>query len=53
MWHGILVGKLTGKLHLERLTRRWEDDIKIALRKLCCEVGRRMNWLRFILNGGV
>jgi hypothetical protein len=30
----ILVGKTEGKRVLERLTRRWEDNIKMYLRKI-------------------
>ena len=30
----ILTGKPTGKRHLGRLRRRWEDNIRIDLKKL-------------------
>jgi hypothetical protein len=37
-----LVGKPEGKRQLERLRRRWEDNIKIDLQKVCCG---GMDWI--------
>jgi hypothetical protein len=36
------VGKLEGKKSLGRLRHRWEDNIKIDLREVGCEV---MDWI--------
>jgi hypothetical protein len=41
---------LAGK-PLEKLTRRWEDNINMNLRKIGCDDGRWMNWLSTIPNG--
>ena len=38
----ILTGKPTGKRHLERPRRRWEDNIKMYLEEIGINVG---NWV--------
>jgi hypothetical protein len=35
--HNILVGKPQGKRPLRRARRRWEDNITMDLREICCE----------------
>jgi len=35
--HNILVGKPEGKRPLGRPRRRWEDNITMDLREICCE----------------
>jgi hypothetical protein len=32
----ILTDKHTGKIPLGRSTRRWEDDIRMDLKEICC-----------------
>ena len=44
-----LVGKPEGKIPLGRPRRRWEDNIKIDLRKVGCETG---DWIPFAENRG-
>ena len=41
--HRILVGKPEGKRPLERPRRRWEDNIKMDLREVGCDVGDWIN----------
>jgi hypothetical protein len=47
MWHvcvyGVLVGKPEGKRPLGRPRRRWEDNIKMALREIEID---EANWIR-------
>jgi hypothetical protein len=38
----VLVGKSEGKIPLERLRRRWEDNIKMDLQEVRCGV---MDWI--------
>ena len=42
--YSILVGKPEGKRPLGRPRRRWEDDIKMDLREMCCDPGE---WIFF------
>ena len=35
----VLVGKLKGKIFLGRPKRRWEDNIKMNLREVGCDLG--------------
>ena len=37
--HRVLVGKPEGKRPLWRPRRRWEDNIKMYLREVCCDAG--------------
>jgi hypothetical protein len=48
----VLVGKLEGKRPLGRTRRRWEDNIKMDLQEVGCEV---MDWteLAQLETGGV
>jgi hypothetical protein len=46
----ILVGKAVGKRQLGGPRRRWEDNIKMDLRKLDMRTGSR--WLRIGTGGG-
>ena len=39
----VLVGKPEGKRPLGRPTRRWEDNIKVELRKVGCDSGDWVN----------
>jgi hypothetical protein len=48
----VFVGKYDGKSPLERPRRRWEDNIKINLRKLEGVVGTGWSWLRIGTGGG-
>jgi len=38
----VLVGKLEGKSPLERTWHRWEDNIKMDLKEMSCEV---LDWI--------
>jgi hypothetical protein len=49
--HRVLVGKPNGKRPLGRPRRRWEDNIKMALRDVWGR-GALWNWLRIGTNGG-
>ena len=50
----VLVGKPEGKKPLGRPKRRWEDDIKMDLQEVGCDVGvwAGWNWLRIGTGGG-
>jgi hypothetical protein len=48
----ILVGKLEGKRPLERLRRRWGDNIRMDLRE-CWELWTGFLWLRIGTSGGL
>ena len=48
----VLVGKPEGKRPLGRPRRRWEDNIKIILRKWEGVVGTGWSWLRIGTGGG-
>ena len=50
--HRVLVGKPDGKRPLGRPRRRWEDIIKMDLRKLEGVVGTGWSWLRIGMGGG-
>jgi len=51
--HRVLVGKLEGKRPLGRLTRRWEDNIKMDLQEVGGGVvGNGWSWLRIGTGGG-
>ena len=50
--HRVLVGKPDGKRPLGRPRRRWEDIIKMDLRKLEGVVGTGWSWLRIGTGGG-
>jgi hypothetical protein len=41
----ILVGKSQGKISLGRLVRRWEDNLKLILRKYVVMIWIRLIWL--------
>jgi len=45
--HSVLVGKPKGKRQLGRPRRRWEDNIKMDLRK----VGRGEDWMELAQDG--
>jgi hypothetical protein len=47
----VLVGKAEGKRRLDRPRRRWEDNIRIDLQEVGCEVWTGLGWLR-IEEGG-
>jgi hypothetical protein len=49
----VLVGKLEGKRPLERLRGRWEDGIKMDLRKIGWGVRSGFTWLRIGIFGGL
>jgi hypothetical protein len=49
----ILVGKPEGRRPLGRLRRRWEDNIKIALRKVGWGAWTGSIWLRMGTDGGL
>ena len=36
----VLVGKLEEKRPFGMLRRKWEDNIKVYLREMCCDAGR-------------
>ena len=48
----VLVGKPEGKRPLERLRRRWEDNIKMDVQKVRCGVWTGSSWLRIGTGGG-
>ena len=48
----VLVGKPEGKRPLGRPRHRWEDNIKMDLRKLEGVVGTVWSWLRIGTDGG-
>jgi hypothetical protein len=50
--HRVLVEKPEGKRPLGRPKRRWEDNIKMILRKLEGVVGTGWSWLRIGTGGG-
>ena len=50
--HKVLVGKPEGKRPLGRPRRRWEDNIKMDLRKWEGVVGTGWSWLRIGTGGG-
>ena len=50
--HKVLVGKPEGKRPLGRPRRRWEDNIKMILRKWEGVVGTGWSWLRIGTGGG-
>jgi hypothetical protein len=35
-----------------KITRRWEDNIKMDLREIGCEDGSGWNWFRIVPSGG-
>jgi hypothetical protein len=43
--YGVLVGRPEGKRPLERPRRRWEDNIKMGLRKIGID---EANWIRLV-----
>jgi hypothetical protein len=49
----VLVRKLGGKIPLGRLRRRWEDNIRMDLRKLDGKVWTGSVWLRIRNIGGL
>jgi hypothetical protein len=49
----VLVGKPEGKRPFERPTRRWEDGIKMTLRRLAGGVWSGFTWLRIGIFGGL
>jgi hypothetical protein len=49
----VLVGKTEGRRPPERLGRRWEDNIKINLRKIRYGVWTRFVWLGVEATGGL
>jgi hypothetical protein len=49
----VLVEKLEGKRPLERPRSRWEDGIKMDLRKIDWEVWSGFAWLRTGICGGL
>jgi hypothetical protein len=48
----VLVGKPEGKRPLGRPRRRWEDNIKMDLQEVECEVWTGISWLRIETGGG-
>jgi len=48
----VLVGKPEGKRPLGRPRRRWEDNIKMDLQEVRCEVWTGSSWLRIGTGGG-
>ena len=48
----VLVGKSEGKRLLGRPRRRWDDDIKMDLQEVGCEVWAISIWLRIGTGGG-
>jgi len=48
----VLVGKPEGKRPLDRLRRRWEDNIKMDVQKVRCGVWTGSSWLRIGTGGG-
>ena len=54
-WRGVyrvLVGEPEGKRPLRRPRRRWEDNIKMDLQEVGCEVWTGSSWLRIGTAGG-
>jgi len=56
-WEGrgvyrVLVGKSEGKKPLGRNSRRWGDNIKMALQEVGCGVCTGPSWLRIGTGGG-
>ena len=56
-WEGrgvyrVLVGKFEGKRPLGRTSRRWEDNIKMALQEVGCGIWTELIWLRTGTGGG-
>jgi hypothetical protein len=49
----VLVGKLEGKRLLGRSRHRWEDGIRMDLRKIGCGVWIGFDWLRIGAGGGL
>jgi hypothetical protein len=47
----VLVGKSEGKLPLGRPRRRWEDGIRMDLRKIYWGVWFGFDWLRIRIGG--
>jgi hypothetical protein len=50
--HRVLVEKPEGKRPLERLRRRWENNIKVDLQDVGGVVGTGWNWLIIGTGGG-
>ena len=48
----VLVGKPEGKRPLGRPRRRWEDNIKMDLQEVGCELWTGSSWLRIGIGGG-
>jgi len=48
----VLVGTPERKRPLGRLRRRWEDNIKMDLQEVGCEVWTGSSWLRIGTGGG-
>jgi hypothetical protein len=46
------VGKPEGKQPLGRPRHRWEDNIKMDLQEVGCEVWTELSWLRIGTGGG-
>jgi hypothetical protein len=51
--YNVLVGKPEGKRPLGRPRRRWEDGIRLDLRRLAWEVWIGFDWLRTGTGGGL
>jgi hypothetical protein len=49
----VLVGKPGGKIPLERPRRRWQDAIKMDLKKIGWWVWSGFTWLRIGTGGGL
>jgi hypothetical protein len=49
----VLVGSPEGKTLLGRHTRRWEDNIKLDLRKIGIDELTGFSWLRIGSSGGL
>ena len=49
----VLVGKSEGTRPLGRPRRRWEDNIKMDLREVCCDPGNWIVLLKIGTNGGL
>jgi hypothetical protein len=49
----VLVGKPEGKRPLERPRRRWEDGIKMDLKKITWGLFSGFTWLRIGTGGGL
>ena len=48
----VLVGKPEGKRPLGRTKLRWEDNIKMDIQEVECEVWTGLRWLRIRTGGG-